>query len=514
MTIFGRWSSCRSRALLLAICSCAIAFASASSQQSTIQAGSPPNPGSPSAMQTTTTAPISARPPAPPVGISTTFEDKLLHVLHDSTLANGLQVIVIENHTVPLVTVIVTVRTGAFTQEPGQEGVPHLFEHMLYKSYNEDRRSWGQAMSELDIAGYNGETGDEMVRYFITLPSENVEGGMRALAELVRDPEFTEEDLVQERRVVYDELNRRQSSPFGELSEEVDQRLWTTAWGRKDPSGNEKALSAANVQELKQIFKRYYVPNNSALIVSGDVTAERAFRLANERFGHWPRQADPLAGSPMVTPPPLKQSAGIIHEQKLEDVIVMVAWQGPSTLTDPTSTYAADVLSTILNEAGSTFQKHLVDNGLFASCAISYRTRANVGPITLVAHTSVDSFPHAMKALATELSQLGTPTAFTDEELEDARQSRTVGTVLELEHRTAVGQEIAEFWASAGLGYFMTYADRLGAVSRPQITAYVNRYMGRSPMVIGVMSPPNTGNSLSPVVASFVNTQTLNTQTQ
>ena len=331
---------------------------------------------------------------------------------------------------------------------------------------------------------------------------------MRALAELVRDPDFSEEDLVQERRVVFDELNRDQSEPIGQLSQEVNQRLWTTAWGRKDAIGNEKALMAANVKELKQIFKRYYVPNNAALIVSGDVTAERAFRLANERFGHWPRQPDPFAGSQIVVPPPLKQSAGIIHEQKLDNVLILVKWQGPSTLTDPASTYAANVLSTILDEAGSSFQRHLVDNGLFASCGISYLTRANTGPITLVAHTSVDSFPRAMKALSAELAQLGTPAAFTDEELEDARQSRLVGTALGLEHRTAIGQEIAEFWASAGLAYFMTYSDQLAAVSRSQITAYVNRYMGRSPMVIGVMSPPNSGNSLQPVVVSFVKAQT------
>ena len=430
-------------------------------------------------------------------------------VLHDSTLPNGLQVIALENHSVPLVTVIVAVRTGAFTQEPGQEGVPHLFEHMLFKSYNEDRRSWGAAMSDLDIAGYNGLTGDEVVRYFITLPSENVEGGMRALAELVRDPDFSDDDLVQERRVVLDELNRDRSSPFGQLSEEVNERLWTTAWGRKDPGGNQQALAGVNVKQLKQIFKRYYVPNNSALIVSGDVTAERAFKLANERFGHWPRQPDPFAGSPLVKPPPLARSGGIIHEQTHEeDVLILIRWQGPSTLTDPASTYAADILSSILDEHGSTFQKHLVDSGLFASCGISYLTRANVGPITLIAHTSVDSFPHAMTALSAELQRLGTTAAFTDEELEDAQQSRLVGNVLELEHWAAVGQEIAEFWGSADLGYFLTYSDRLAGgeprsdqdVRRPLHGSFADDHWRHV--------PTGSAQGLQPVVVGFLNPQT------
>ena len=128
-----------------------------------------------------------------------------------------------------------------------------------------------------------------------------------------------------------------------------------------------------------------------------------------------------------------------------------------------------------------------------------------MGPITLVAHTSVDSFPRAMTALSTELAQLSTPTAFTDEELADSRQSRLVETALLLEHRTLAGQEIAEFWGSAGLGYFVTYPDRLVSVNRQQISAYVDRYMGHSPTVIGVMSPPGSAHSLQPVVVGFLN---------
>ena len=72
------------------------------------------------------------------------FAARLAQVIHDTTLANGLQVISAENHSVPLVTLMVVVHTGAFTQEPTQVGVPHLFEHMLFKSYNSDGRKWGQ----------------------------------------------------------------------------------------------------------------------------------------------------------------------------------------------------------------------------------------------------------------------------------------------------------------------------------------------------------------------------------
>jgi zinc protease len=432
-----------------------------------------------------------------------TFAARLAQVAHDTTLANGLEVIAVENHSVPLVTLMVVVRTGAFTQEPGQVGVPHLFEHMLFRSYDSDGHSWGQTMAPLDIAGYNGATGDESVLYFITLPSDNAGDGLRALADLVRDPMFRADNLADERHVVFDEINRDNSQPAHQLSDDVEQLVWTTGWPRKNALGDAVSLLGVNRDTLNRIYHRYYVPNNSALVISGDLTAQQAFKLADDRFGHWKRQADPFAGSTPFTIPPIAQPRAIIDEHAGTDVLLRVEWQGPSTGTDAAGTYAADVLSSILNEPGSTFEQHLVDSGLFTACSMEYLTRDHVGPIVLIAHTSIDSAPRALAALTTELRRLDSPGAFTDDELDAARQRRPVEMALLLEHRTQAASEVADFWASAGFPYFMTYADQLNAVTRPQIEAYVRRYL-HAPVVLGLLVPPNSGESLRPAVAAFL----------
>jgi len=434
------------------------------------------------------------------------FALELTHVLRDTDLANGLKVIALANHSVPLATVMVVFRTGAFTQEHGQEGVPHLFEHMLYKAYSGPmNRTWMQQMGTLDIAGYNGMTGDEDVRYFITLPSDKVEDGMRALAELVRDPDFKQDDLNEERRVVFDEFNRDNSEPVRQLHDEVGQRLWTTAWGRKNPLGDPSAINAATPTELKTIFQHYYVPNNAAVIVSGDVSARQAFKWADDRFGHWKKQADPFAGGGLrVALPPLTRSAAIIDERDVSDILLLVEWQGPSVGEDPNGTYAADVLSSILDAPASRFQQRLVDNGLFTSCGISYLTRNNVGPITLTAHTSLDNLPQALTALSSALADLGTDSAFADDELLASKASRRLDRALLLEHRTPAAHEIAEFWAAAGFGYFVDYADRLGAVTREQIKTYANRYIVHAPMAVGVLVPKQSAERVRPAITTFV----------
>jgi zinc protease len=425
-------------------------------------------------------------------------------VIRDTTLDNGLQVIAIENHRAPLATVEVVVHTGAFTQEHGQEGVPHLYEHMLFKVYSgPGGKNWRMMMGELD-GGYNGETSDENVRYHVTVPPEKVEGGMRALAELVRDPDFNQDDLNEERQVVLDELNRDASEPIRGLYTIVGRRLWTTAWGRKDPGGDPAALAAVTPKLLKQIFQQYYVPNNSVVIVSGDVPAARVFKLADERFSHWKRQPDPFANAAPYTIPPMQRSQGVIVQGEAADVVIVVQWQGPSVSTDPDATYAADMLSAILNESGSAFQRHLIDSGMFASCGISYLTRAHVGPITLTAHTSVDSAQRAMVVLATELQHLADQDAFTEEELIDARQSKRVQLALELQEHESIADDVAEFWGSTGLPYYRTYADRMGAVTRADLQRFAKRYLVGAPMVAGLLVPPGMGERLRPAALTLV----------
>jgi zinc protease len=456
-------------------------------------------PGAPASTKASTAASGTAAPGA----VAAMFA----RVIRDTTLENGLQVIAIENHQAPLATVEVVVHTGAFTQEHGQEGVPHLYEHMLFKAYSGPHgNDWRAMMGQLD-GGYNGETADESVRYHVTVPSDKVEGGMRALAELVRDPNFTQDDLNEERRVVLDELDRDASDPIRGLYTRVGQRLWSTAWGRKDAGGDPAALATVTPKLLKQIFQQYYVPNNSVVIVSGDVMPERVFQLAGERFSHWKRQADPFAGWTPYAVPPMARSQAVIVQGEAADVILIVQWQGPSVTSDPEGTYAADMLSSISNQSGSTFHRRLIDSGLFASCDISYSTRAHVGPITLTAHTSVDSAKRALIVLGTMLQQLADSDAFTDDELINARQGKRVGLALELQEHESIADDVAEFWGSAGLPYYRTYADRMGGVTRSEMQGFALRYLTGAPMAVGLLVPPGTGDQLRPAVAAFLGLQ-------
>ena len=433
--------------------------------------------------------------------------DALRRALHDTTLENGLTVIAIENHAVPLVMIDISFKTGAFTQEPGDEGVPHLFEHMLFKSFIDDaHHTWPMEAGRLD-AEYNGTTSDERVNYWVLLPSSGFDDAMGDVAQLVRDPIFTQDNLDAERLVVFDEFNRDASNPLYLAQRAVEERLWTTSWGRKNALGEAQSISGATTKRLTEIFHRYYVPNNAAVAVSGDVTPAQVFKSARTHFGHWRRAPDPFAATPIPVITPLPKSGGVVIEGDIRDVVLFLKWQGPS-VTDADQrqdTYAADVLSEILNSPGSTFQQHLVDNGLFSSCSIGYSTLGHVGPISLVAHASVDSLSHALNALWSQLMALDRGEGYTDEELADARQARRVQAAFEMDNGTNIAHTAAFWWSVVGLDYFRDYTDHLQSVERPAIDHYVARYLNDRPVIVGVLVPKGRGTELRPLLAQFLN---------
>ena len=160
---------------------------------------------------------------------------------------------------------------------------------------------------------------------------------------------------------------------------------------------------------MRLIQSRYYVPNNSALVVTGDVQAADVYKTAQEFFGEWPRrEKDPFVEFPLVEHPPLPKSEGSIIKQPVTNVIMEIGWQGPSIGKDNAATYAADVFSFIMQQPDSRFQRNLVDSGLVNGVAIGYYTQRNVGRRRLRTKRRQRYAPSTMRLL-TSMTRTITP---------------------------------------------------------------------------------------------------------
>ena len=206
------------------------------------------------------------------------------------------------------------------------------------------------------------------------------------------------ERVDSQRDVVKNE--RRQSfdnRPYGQASIELDKMLWPANHPYSWPTiGYMEDLTAAGYDDVVGFFKKYYVPNNSVLIITGDVSPAAAFALADRIFSPWKRGDDPFANAPVPPIPPLTKSEGVIVEEDVNAVSVVIQWHGPSVRKDEEATFVADVYSDVLNNQQSRFQKKLVDSGLWQGVVVNYYTLNNVGPISVSGQTSPEKLRTAM----------------------------------------------------------------------------------------------------------------------
>src|SRR5215204_5842964 len=429
--------------------------------------------------QRATTKP--ATPAAPAVTPARLPEAKIF----SQVLANGLEVIILEDHSIPLVTIELAVKNGSYTEPPELNGLSHLYEHMFFKQNRAiaNAEEYLRAIGQMGIA-YNGTTREEVVNYYFTTTSPNIRTAMQFMKDATRYPLFDDREFVREKQVVIGEVDRNESNPFFYLSQEMNNRLFSKYTSRKNPLGNRQTVSAATTEMMRLIQQRYYVPNNSALVLTGDVNPAEVIKMAQEFYGDWPkREKDPFVEFPLVEHPPLAKSEGVVIIQPVQNVIINISWHGPSIGKDNPATYAADVFSFILRQPNSRFLRNLVDTGLVTGVDLGYYTQRNVGPISLIAQTTPDTAHAVIKALYEEVAHFNDKDYYTDEQLESAKALLEADDLYSREKLSDYTHTLSFWWASTGLEYFRGYLTRLRATSRADISRYITTYIQGKPHV-------------------------------
>ena len=416
---------------------------------------------------------------------------ELEKIIQRKVLSNGLEVIVVENHGVPLATIEIDVKNGSFTQTPEYEGLAHMYEHMFFKAnskYPDPNQFWDRA-SDLG-AVFNGTTEPERVNYYITVPSEKLADAIELQASAIRAPLFRRDELERERQVVIGEYDRNESSPFFALSREMDKKLFPGNYSRKNTIGDRQIVLTTTPEKMRIIQKKYYVPNNTVLIVAGDVTPSVVFQLAERELGSWTRGPDPFVTDPIPPIPQLQKSEGLVVEAPVSAVTVQIQWQGPSVGEDPKSTYAADVFSDVLNDQRSQFQQKLVDSGLWQAIGVNYWTLNHTGPITISGQTSPEQLRDALAALYGEIAKFDNPGYFTSEELEAVKAHRAVTSAFDRERASGFAHTLGFWWSVASLEYYMGYVDNMAQQTIGDLRAYARRYILGKPHIAGVLIAP------------------------
>lgn len=277
-------------------------------------------------------------------------------------LSNGMQIIIHEDHSDPIVYVDVTYHVGSAREQQGRSGFAHFFEHMMFQgSKNVGDEQHFKIITEAG-GTLNGTTNTDRTNYFEVVPSNQFEkmlwlesDRMGFLLDSVTQKKFE----VQRATVKNERGQRYDNAPYGLVNEKIGEALypkghpysWSTIGYLVD-------LDRVDVNDLKRFYMRWYGPNNAVLTVSGDVTVEKVLELASKYFGSIPR--GPEVKEQTVAPVVLSEDRYISYEDNVKQPMLRMSF--PTVKTNNKEDVALDALGNILSGSqGSPFYKAFIE---------------------------------------------------------------------------------------------------------------------------------------------------------
>jgi len=275
-------------------------------------------------------------------------------------LKNGLEVILSEDHALPLVSVNVWYHVGPAYEAPGRTGFAHLFEHMMFQGSANAPKGVHFSTVEANGGSLNGSTHPDFTDYFETLPANKLAVGLWLESDRMRSLAITDANLTNQKEAVKEE--RRLSfdnRPYNTAIIDVWPTLAFQNWQSSHSLiGSFEDLNAASVEDVSKFFKTYYAPNNAILSIVGDIKIPEAKKWIETYFGDIPSQPQPKR--PDLTEPEKFVVRNEVYKDPLARVpAVLIGWPGPARRSpDFNALVMADVIFT--GGDSSRFQLNLV----------------------------------------------------------------------------------------------------------------------------------------------------------
>jgi zinc protease len=272
--------------------------------------------------------------------------------IESHTLDNGLQVVLAQDTSRPVVNVQVWYRVGSKDERKGRTGFAHLFEHMMFRgSANVGPEEHMRYVREAGGA-INAFTNFDRTVYWQTIPSNHLDRILWLEADRMASLVVNEENFKKEREVVKEERRLRiENPPYGMLAEWVLDATFQAYPYKYLPIGSMEDLNAATAADVKEFFDTYYVPDNATLVVVGDIDTKVALDLARKHFGRIPRSKN-VPRVKAVEPPQKEVRALNKSDQKAPLPAVASAFKLPSL--GHADTYALQVAFDILSTGESS----------------------------------------------------------------------------------------------------------------------------------------------------------------
>jgi len=231
-----------------------------------------------------------------------------------STLPNGLTLVLSEDHSTPIVHMQVWYHVGSKNEKKGRTGFAHLFEHLMFKgSKNVGPEEHTSMMTSLGGQANAYTTDDETV-FWETVPQQYLPLIMWLEADRMATLRIDKDTFQNEREVVKEERRMRvDNQPYGRLTEFIFDNAFTTHPYKHQTIGSMEDLQAASVEDVRDFYQTYYVPENATVVVVGDFDIAQAKEVAAQYFGRVPKAPHPVPRDIPQEPPQTAERRALVR---------------------------------------------------------------------------------------------------------------------------------------------------------------------------------------------------------
>lgn len=409
-------------------------------------------------------------------------------------LDNGLHVILHQDNTTPIVAVSVMYHVGSKNEKPYRTGFAHFFEHLMFEGSPNIGR--GEYMKMVENAGgkLNANTDFDRTYYYEILPSNQLALGLYLESERMLHLKIDSVGVETQRKVVKEERKQRlDNQPYGKIWEITFKDAFKVSPYRWMPIGSAQYIDKASIEEFRNFYKTYYVPQNAVLSIAGDIKIDETKNLIGKYFSEIPRGTRDIYRPKAVEPAPDAEVVDTAYDN-IQLPAIVEAYHIPAVGTE--DYYPIEMLTTLLSGGRSSrlyktlvdktqkavyvgaFPAALEDPGLFISMAVANQG-VDADELKILMDLEIDKVKDSV---------------ITDEEMQKLKNQVETDFVNQNATDEGIAENLAYYYTIYGnTGAINTELDKLMKVTKEDIKSVADKYLNDNNRVVLFYLPKQRG---------------------
>ncbi|MBI4698562.1 MAG: insulinase family protein [Nitrospirae bacterium] len=391
-------------------------------------------------------------------------------------LDNGLTLLIVERHSLPIVMVTVGIKAGSLIEPEEKAGLASLTAGLLTSGTK--KRTAPQISEETDFVGasLSGSGGDDFITVDLAVLKKDLNLGFDLLSDIILNPSYPEDELNKKRERIKGSLKAQEEDPSFVASREFKKAVFGTHPYGRLVMGSPETLDKIKREDLVNFHSEFYIPNNAVMSVVGDITSKEVKKLLRQYFPEW--RSKKMKASAPEKPKGIKERKTITIDKELTQANIILGHTGVSR--DNPDYYAVTIMNYILGGGG--FESHLMQNireekGLAYDIHSFFDANKYGGDFEVGLQTKNESANTAIEEILKEVEKMRS-THVSDAELSDAKSFLTGSFPMRIE----TGKRIANFliaveYYGLGMDYIDKYPIYINSVTKDDVLKAAKKYL-------------------------------------